>query len=62
MLVFITISATIIIIVNLTEAKDDDKGKWADETMKNELNTTEGEDYFEVGTHCCKILIMKGNM
>ena len=57
MLVFITISATIIIIMNLTEAKDNGKGKRADETMKNELNTTKEKD-LKFGSQCRKILIL----
>ena len=44
-LAFVTITAINIIFVNLTEAKDNLKGKRADETMKNELNTTE-KKYF----------------
>ena len=34
-----------IILVNLTEAKDNGKRKRADETMKNELNATKGNNF-----------------
>ena len=30
--------------MNLTEAKDDSKWKWAKDTMENELNTAEDKD------------------
>ena len=45
-LVYVTITSINIFLVNLTEAKDNGKGKRADETMKNELHTTEGKYFF----------------